>query len=103
MQQLLKEYPNDLKVVYKYYVVHQQAVVPGLAVCAGHAQGKFVPMAALIWAYLVPVKLKATVESHAGEANGAEKASPGAILQVGDTAAEADAAGAAQTDQVGGA
>jgi hypothetical protein len=57
-------------------------------------------MAALIWAHLVPVKLKATMESQAGDANTAEKALPNAILQVGETAAEADPPGAAPTDRV---
>jgi hypothetical protein len=53
-------------------------------------------MAALIWAHLGPVKLQATLESRAGDANNAEEAFPAATLQVGDTAA--DAPGAAQTD-----
>ena len=35
--------------VYKYYVVHQAAVVPGLAACAAHRQGKDAAMQKLIW------------------------------------------------------
>jgi len=49
MKQLLKDSPDDLKVVYKYYVVHQQAVLPGLSACAAQAQGKFSEMTQLIW------------------------------------------------------
>jgi protein-disulfide isomerase len=46
---LLAKYPNDLKVVYKYFVVHEVAVVPGLASCAAGRQGKFAEMEHLIW------------------------------------------------------
>ena len=35
--------------VYKYFVVHQSAVVPGLAACAAHKQGKYPAMQKLIW------------------------------------------------------
>jgi len=49
LQQLLRDYAGDIKVVYKYYVVHQQAVAPGLAACAANQQGKFKAMAQLIW------------------------------------------------------
>jgi len=40
-------------------------------------------MGALIWAYLVPVKLKATVETHTGEKPVSAPEQP-ATLQVGD-------------------
>ena len=49
IQQLLADYAGDIKVVYKYYVVHQEAVAAGLAACAAHQQGKFTPMTELIW------------------------------------------------------
>lgn len=49
IEQLLKDYDGKIKVVYKYFVVHEPAVVPGLAACAANRQGKFVEMEALIW------------------------------------------------------
>ncbi len=49
LEQLLADYKGDIKVVYKYFVVHQPAVAPGLASCAAHRQGKFRAMAGLIW------------------------------------------------------
>jgi protein-disulfide isomerase len=49
LEQLRKDYGGDLKVVYKYYVVHQSAVIPGLAWCAADRQGKFAEMGELIW------------------------------------------------------
>ena len=45
----MKDYPGKLKVVYKYFVVHQAAVVPGMAACAAQQQGKFAAMQKLIW------------------------------------------------------
>jgi predicted DsbA family dithiol-disulfide isomerase len=46
----MKDYGNDIKVVYKHFVVHpQQATVPALAACAGALQGKFSEMEKLIW------------------------------------------------------
>ncbi len=47
--QLLKDYEGDLKVVSKYYVVHDQAVPAGLAVCAADLQGKYAEMETAIW------------------------------------------------------
>ncbi|MCG8417317.1 MAG: DsbA family protein [Proteobacteria bacterium] len=50
MEQLLKDYGNDLKIVYKHYVVHPQtATLPAQASCAAHKQGKFLEMEKLIW------------------------------------------------------
>jgi protein-disulfide isomerase len=46
---LVSEYDGKVKVVHKYFVVHQAAVVPGLAACAAHAQGKYPAMQKLIW------------------------------------------------------
>lgn len=48
--ELEKQYGDDLKVVYKNYVVHPQvATTPALASCAAHKQGKYHEMADLIW------------------------------------------------------
>ena len=50
VKELLKAYPNDLKVFYKHYVVHPQvATTPALAACAADKQGKFGQMEELIW------------------------------------------------------
>lgn len=46
----MKDYPKDLKVVYKHFVVHPQlATIPALAACAGDKQGKFHQMKDLIF------------------------------------------------------
>ena len=50
MDQLLEEYPKDVRVAYKHYIVHPPtATIPALAACAATRQGKFAPMEALIW------------------------------------------------------
>ncbi len=50
MDALLKEYPRDLKIVYKHFIVHRNAAeIPARAACAAHRQGKFAPMEKLIW------------------------------------------------------
>lgn len=50
VDQLLKDYEGDIKVVYKNYVVHPQvATTPALAGCAAARQGKFKEMEHLIW------------------------------------------------------
>jgi protein-disulfide isomerase len=50
LDQIEKDYGDDVKVVYKNYVVHPQtATTPALASCAAHKQGKYKEMAALIW------------------------------------------------------
>ena len=50
LNQLLKDYPKDVRIVYKHFVVHpQQATIPALASCAADKQGKFFPMYQLIW------------------------------------------------------
>ena len=50
LEQLLKDYAGDIKIVYKNYVVHPQtATTPALAACAAHKQGKFVKMEHDIW------------------------------------------------------
>jgi len=50
MDDLRKKYGNDLRVVYKQFVVHPQvATAPALAVCAAAKQGKFREIDTLIW------------------------------------------------------
>ena len=50
IEQLVKDYPKDVKVVYKHFVVHpQHATTPALAACAAHRQNKFAKMEKLIW------------------------------------------------------
>lgn len=50
IEQLQKDYPNDLKIVYKNFVVHPDvATIPAQAACAAHKQGKYSEMAHLIW------------------------------------------------------
>jgi protein-disulfide isomerase len=50
VDQIREQYPNDVRVAFKNYVVHPQiATVPALAGCAAAAQGKYAGMAPLIW------------------------------------------------------
>ena len=50
MDELRKKYGNDLRVVYKQFVVHPQVATAGaLAVCAANKQQKFKEMDKLIW------------------------------------------------------
>jgi len=50
VEQLLKDYKGDLKVVFRHLVVHPGvATTPALAACAAHKQGKFREMKDLIW------------------------------------------------------
>jgi protein-disulfide isomerase len=50
MEELRKKYGNDLRVVFKQFVVHPQvATASALAVCAANKQGKFLQMDALLW------------------------------------------------------
>jgi protein-disulfide isomerase len=50
MDELRKKYPNDLRIVYKQFVVHPQVATAGaLAVCAADKQGKFKELDALLW------------------------------------------------------
>jgi protein-disulfide isomerase len=50
MDELRKKYGNDLRIVFKQFVVHpQQATAPALAVCAANKQGKFLQMDQLLW------------------------------------------------------
>jgi protein-disulfide isomerase len=48
--QLKQKYGNDLRVVYKQFVVHPQVATAGaLAFCAAAKQGKAMPMDTLLW------------------------------------------------------
>jgi protein-disulfide isomerase len=50
LEQLRKDYPNDVRIVYKNYVVHpDRATAPALAACAAQQQGKFEKFDHLIW------------------------------------------------------
>jgi protein-disulfide isomerase len=50
MDQLRQKYGNDLRVVYKQFVVHPQVATAGaLAFCAAAKQGKGPQMDALLW------------------------------------------------------
>jgi protein-disulfide isomerase len=50
MDDLRKKYGNDLRVVYKQFVVHPQVATAGaLAFCAAAKQGKATQMDALLW------------------------------------------------------
>ena len=50
MTDLRKKYGNDLRVVYKQFVVHPQVATAGaLAFCAAAKQGKALQMDALLW------------------------------------------------------
>ena len=50
MEDLRKKYGNDLRIVYKQFVVHPQiATAPALAACSANKQGKFLQMNQLLW------------------------------------------------------
>lgn len=50
IEQLMKDYGNDIRIVYKHYVVHPgSATTPALAACAAQRQGKFGEMENLLW------------------------------------------------------
>jgi protein-disulfide isomerase len=50
MDELRKKYGNDLRVVYKQFVVHPQVATAGaLAFCAAGRQGKAIEMDKLLW------------------------------------------------------
>lgn len=50
MDQLLADYGNDIKIVYRDFVVHpRHATVPARAACAARRQGKYFQMHDLIW------------------------------------------------------
>jgi protein-disulfide isomerase len=49
VEALRREYPDDVRVITKYLVVHPEAIPSGLAVCAANQQGKYPEMKRLIW------------------------------------------------------
>jgi protein-disulfide isomerase len=50
VEQIREQYPSDVRVAYKNYIVHPQtATIPALAGCAAHKQGKYAALAPLIW------------------------------------------------------
>ena len=50
MEEIAKNYPNDVRFVFKNFVVHPQtATTPALAACAAQQQGKFWEMKKAIW------------------------------------------------------
>src|SRR5689334_22654298 len=50
MDGLRKKYGNDLRIVFKQFVVHPTTATAGaLAVCAANKQGKFLQMDQLLW------------------------------------------------------
>jgi protein-disulfide isomerase len=50
MEEIVKKYGADVRIVSKQFVVHPQtATAPALAVCAAHKQGRFDQMDKLIW------------------------------------------------------
>jgi len=49
VEELKQSFPNDVRVVAKYLVVHQPAIPGGLAVCAANKQGKYSAMKDAIW------------------------------------------------------
>jgi len=50
LDELRKEYGNNIRIAWKHFVVHPQvATTPALATCAAHKQGKFFEMEKMIW------------------------------------------------------
>ena len=50
MEEIIKKYGADVRIVDKQFVVHpQSATAPALAACAAHKQGRFAQMDKLIW------------------------------------------------------
>ena len=49
MDEITKKYGNDVRIVYKQFIVHPQAQIAHLAACAANKQGKFLAMDKLLW------------------------------------------------------
>lgn len=50
VDQLLAEYPKDVRVVAKYFLIHGEPAMPsGQAACASHKQGKYAEFEAALW------------------------------------------------------
>ena len=53
VEQVLAKYPNDVRLVSKYLIIHgAPAVMPGMAACASAKQGKYKEMKAALWSHL---------------------------------------------------
>jgi protein-disulfide isomerase len=53
VDQILAKYPNDVRLVSKYLIIHgAPAVMPGMAACASAKQGKYKEMKAALWSHL---------------------------------------------------
>jgi protein-disulfide isomerase len=50
IEQVLKTYPKDVRLVNKYFLIHgPPAIPPGLAACAANKQGKYSEMKKALW------------------------------------------------------
>lgn len=50
VDQLLAEYPKDVRVAYKYFLIHGEPAMPsGQAACAAHKQGKYKEFESALW------------------------------------------------------
>jgi protein-disulfide isomerase len=55
IDKLLAEYPNDVRVVHKYFLIHGASAIPsGAAACAAGKQGKFAEFSKLSWSKIWP-------------------------------------------------
>ena len=55
MEKILETYPNDVRIVPKYLVIHGEPAVPaGLAMCAAGKQGKAKEMQKALWGSMWP-------------------------------------------------
>jgi protein-disulfide isomerase len=53
VDQILAKYPNDVRLVSKYLIIHGAAAIkPGMMACAAAKQGKFKEMKAALWSTL---------------------------------------------------
>ena len=51
--QILAKYPNDVRLVHKYVVVHGRAAIePAMVACAANKQGKLAQMKTVLWSHL---------------------------------------------------
>jgi protein-disulfide isomerase len=69
VQRVLKTYGDDIRLVSKYLVVHEQAIPAGLAACAANLQGKYPEMVDEIWRRVFEARdfEQATLDKIAGE------------------------------------
>jgi protein-disulfide isomerase len=68
IEQILTEYPKDVRVVSKYILIHgAPAIPPAMAVCAASKQGKYHEMKKLLWAKLFDEKGQMLQDKFAAE------------------------------------